>query len=43
MLGVKVKQLATVSWNKLGRGGREAKTLSSVSRSEKVLVLGEMI
>ena len=43
MLGVKAKQLATVSWNKVGGGGREAKTLSSVSRSDGFWFLGEMI
>ena len=38
MLGVKAKQLATVSWNKVGGGGgREEKTLSSVSRSNRFL------
>ena len=42
MLGVKAKQLATVSWNK-GGGGREAETLSSVSRSDGFWFLGEMI
>lgn len=42
MLGVKAK--ATVSWNKVGGGGgREAKTLSSVSRSDGFWFLGEMI